>query len=629
MDFPGIVFDAEANGLEPTKLYVLCATKSTSGEPSAATSYEDMRKIKNVSILVCHNSIRFDKPVLERLLEIEFSKDTLFIDTLALSWYLYPLRRKHGLAEWGEELGVKKPEIDDWFNLSIEEYTHRCKEDVKINALLWQKQWNYLLKLYGTPDAAMRFIRYLQFKMECAALAEKSRWKLDKEKCLKSTETLEKLQEEKVNELRNVLPKVPIMGVVRRPKVYYKKDGELSSAAERWKQLADSRQMDAESTETISIIKGYDEPNPNSHGQVKDWLFSLGWEPDVFKENDKGVEVPQINKLKQDGGGPSESIKRLGESHPEILPVIGLGILQHRLGILRGFIRDVSDDGYLRARIAGLTNTLRFKHAELVNLPKIDAPFGVDIRGCLAAPDGFELCGADMSSLEDRTKQHWMFKYDPDYVREMMTEDFDPHLDIAVIANLMTSVDAQFYKKFKPAIASHDEHTRYKLLKTIRGIAKNTNYACVYGAGAPKIAKTAGISVAEAIPIHAAYWKRNWSVKAVANDTKTKTVDKQKWLYNPVSKFWYTLRAEKDKFSTLNQGTGVFCFDTWLGFILSKRREITGQFHDEAIWTVRKGFRDEMTELCKWAIKRTNEVLGLNRELGCDVQFDSYYSGIH
>jgi hypothetical protein len=629
MDFPGIVCDLEADGLNPTKLYVLCATNSVSGEPSAAIDYEDMRKIKNVDIIVCHNCIRFDKPAMERILDVEFPKDTLFVDTLALSWYLYPLRTKHGLAEWGEEFGIPKPVIDDWFNLSIEEYTHRCKEDVKINALLWKKQWDYLLKLYGTPDAAMSFLRYLQFKMDCAALQEKSGWKLDQEKCKASIEKLEQMQSEKIDELGRVLPKVPIIGVVKRPKVYIKRDGKLSSAAVRWEQLLKSRGLLESNPEKIDIIKGYNEPNPNSHGQIKDWLFSLGWEPDVFKTNDKGVEVPQINKLKQDGGGPSESIKRLGELHPEILPVIGLGILQHRLGILNGFIRDVDSDGYLRARIAGLTNTLRFKHAELVNLPKIDAPFGIDIRGCLSAPDGFELCGSDMSSLEDRTKQHYMWKYDPDYVREMMTPDFDPHLDIAVIANLMTKVDADWYKKFKPAIASHDEHTRYKLLKTIRGIAKNTNYACVYGAGAPKIAKTAGIPVAEAIPIHAAYWQRNWSVKAVANDTKTKTVNQQEWLYNPVSKFWYSLRNKKDKFSTLNQGTGVFCFDTWIAFILSKRRELTGQFHDEGVWTIRKGFRDEMTSLCKWAVKKTNEVLGLNRELDCDVQFGDFYSDIH
>jgi hypothetical protein len=37
---------------------------------------------------------------------------------------------------------------------------------------------------------------------------------------------------------------------------------------------------------------------------------------------------------------------------------------------------------------------------------------------------------------------------------------------------------------------------------------------------------------------------------------------KTMWLYNPVSKFWYSA-IYKDIFSTLNQGTGVYCFDTW------------------------------------------------------------------
>ena len=50
---------------------------------------------------------------------------------------------------------------------------------------------------------------------------------------------------------------------------------------------------------------------------------------------------------------------------------------------------------------------------------------------------------------------------------------------------------------------------------------------------------------------------------------------------------WYSLRFDKDRFSTLNQGTGAYCFDTWVKYILSKRPQLTGQFHDEVILEIK------------------------------------------
>ena len=63
---------------------------------------------------------------------------------------------------------------------------------------------------------------------------------------------------------------------------------------------------------------------------------------------------------------------------------------------------------------------------------------GAEIRGCLIAPEGYTLCGADMTSLEDTTKRHYMKPYDPAYVEEMSKEGFDPHLDLAKHAGAVT-----------------------------------------------------------------------------------------------------------------------------------------------------------------------------------------------
>jgi hypothetical protein len=157
-----------------------------------------------------------------------------------------------------------------------------------------------------------------------------------------------------------------------------------------------------------------------------------------------------------------------------------------------------------------------------------------------------------MVGIEDRTKQHYIYEYDPDYVNEMNTEGFDPHLDICLVGNLLTLQQVEDHK------AGITDQT------PARRKGKTTNYACTYGAGGATVARSAGVPVAEGEKLVEIYWERNWAINAVAENCLVKTVDGQKWLFNPVSKFWYSLRHEKDRFSTLNQGTATYCFDLWV-----------------------------------------------------------------
>jgi DNA polymerase I-like protein with 3'-5' exonuclease and polymerase domains len=155
------------------------------------------------------------------------------------------------------------------------------------------------------------------------------------------------------------------------------------------------------------------------------------------------------------------------------------------------------------------------------------------------------------------------------------------------------------------------------------------NYSCIYGVGAPKLSRTLDISVKDAQKLIDAYWARNWSVRQLAEDTEVKIVEKEMWLFNPVSRFWYSLRYKKDIFSTLNQGTGVYCFDRWIMSFRENRPQLTAQFHDEVVLCVRKGFRDKCTSLLKTAIEAVNKELKLNVTLDVDIQFGDTYAEIH
>ena len=96
-----------------------------------------------------------------------------------MSWVLNTNRGKHGLDSFGQDFGVPKPKVDDWVNLTQEEYAHRCQEDVKINWLLWQNLLKRFIFIYKDKAQLDKFFRYLQFKMDCAASAEASGWRLD------------------------------------------------------------------------------------------------------------------------------------------------------------------------------------------------------------------------------------------------------------------------------------------------------------------------------------------------------------------------------------------------------------------------------------------------------------------
>jgi DNA polymerase I-like protein with 3'-5' exonuclease and polymerase domains len=279
--------------------------------------------------------------------------------------------------------------------------------------------------------------------------------------------------------------------------------------------------------------------------------------------------------------------------------------------------------------VAGLTNTLRFKHAEIVNLPKVGLPFADAIRGSLVCEDNEVLVGADMSALEDKLKQHFIYPLDPDYVETMRRDDYDAHTFFAAKAGACTVEQSRKYAlNDKAGTLDADD----KALKKIRDPYKNGNYACQYNAYPPRLAITCGISLKEAKKLFEDYWELNWSIKKVAEELTVKEIDGEKWLYNPINCFWYSLRKENDRFSTLIQGTASYVFDKWLGLTLQESNRISdliGQFHDEFILRIKKENIEETKKIIKTAIKELNKELKLNIELGVGIQVGARYSDIH
>ena len=333
-----ILFDVEADGLfkQATKIHCLSYT-SDGKEIKSLTDYNDMRNLLlKENVLIGHNITRYDIPLLNKLLGIKI-KAKLY-DTLAMSWVINTNRPKHGLESFGEDFGIPKPVVTDWVSGDVQVYIHRCEEDVKINWRLWSNLIQRFMMVYKDKENLDKYFRYLSFKMRCAFTAEFFGWKLDKELAQDCVNKLELQQKEKIDELKTVMPMRTLFRKKRKPSVMYKNNGTLSKRGIEWKELLQENMHPSDYIGEIEIIKGVEEPNPKSSDQVKSWLFSLNWKPCTYKydkdKDGKDKKIPQVRK----NGDLTESVKLLIGNNPHVKVLDGLTVIQHRLGIFKGFL---------------------------------------------------------------------------------------------------------------------------------------------------------------------------------------------------------------------------------------------------------------------------------------------------
>lgn len=640
--------DCETSGLldqmaeqESPKLHNLCSLNVESDEMVLFEGHqrkEIQAWLDEGHTFITHNCKTYDEPALQ-FLGYDTSK-SVWIDSLLLSWYLEPQRMMHGLAYYGEEFGVPKPVIEDWENQTQEEYNHRAQEDCRIQKKLWHRQVRRLQELYGTePGSYDRVVKYLMWKGDCLRMQQDNKWKLDIPAAEKLQAELAQKIEDKTLALIEVMPKVPVYAIKKRPKKCFQKNGDISALGQKWKELTESLGLPFEHEEDIKVVTEWKEGNPASHVQMKAWLDSLNWVPETFKfvkeDNGEMRQIPQIN-LK--GGEICQSVKDLIPKCPGLEHVAGLGILNHRYAVVTGFLRE-EFRGMLVASSNGFTNTIRMQHRiPLCNLPSTRVAYGEEIRSLLIVSEGETLLGSDLSGVENFIKNHYQAKLDPEYVKTQLAPGFDPHLLMATSAGLMSEEDAEWYKMYKKldkAQHTKAQDERFAALDLIRAIGKQSGYSLQYGAGVKTVARACKVSEKVAKKLHSGYHKLNWSIEKIASMMVTKKTSFGEWQINPVNKFWYSLRNEKDKFSTLVQGTAAYVFDIWLYqcFILSKKRNLDYmllcQFHDDQALRIPEGQEEVYEALVRDALKKVNEMLKLNVEIKCDVMFGKNGAEIH
>jgi DNA polymerase-1 len=601
-----LVFDLEANGhLDPAdKIWTVCI-KEVYPEVKETESYPPdqidaaLERLSEATHVMGHNILAYDIPLIKKLYpewkEPKYAIDTLIMSRLFLSDRPVPYGvpgnlAPHSLAAWGYRVGRGKPDHDDWSAYS-EAMRHRCTEDVEITWLTYQAlvregeltrvDWTDALR---TEHAIAKHISTQEQNGVPFDLALATRTRLMVAREIRAID-------------KEVVPQIPEVPLPKSkqptwPSKQFKKDGTPTQAALKYYGdgfAEENRFREDRILRTAPINLGSDK-------QVKEYLLSIGWEPTEwnFKKGDDGKpirdgmgnKVRTSPKLTLDS---LESCKFPGGQHVGDKIVRRL-MLQHRLGMLTGWIRDMRPDGKLSARAIPMgTPTGRMTHREVVNVPGNHAPLGEELRSCFTAPPDMDRVGIDLSSCQLRALCHYM--EDKEYQRQVI--EGDPHQYAAELAGL-------------------DD----------RQLGKKLNYTTLFGGGIDKIATDLNLTKVKARKAQHSFFDGLPALPNLQNKLKREWKEKGYIVGLDGRAVW--VRAEHMLLVYLLQTMESVVMKNFINTLMDRIEPEPGlvslvtTMHDEVQFIVAPLY----TSLFEWEARKSIEIVNEKFNLTCPQEID-------
>lgn len=349
--------------------------------------------LKDVNLIVAHNGICFDYPVLNRVWKTRIFMRTMEIrDTLVMSRLSNPSREGgHSLKSLATLVGRTKKEYDDFDGGLTPDMIKYCQEDVIICGELYL----YLLQeLQGFSDKSVE----LEHKVQAViAKQEKHGFLLDAPKAM----TL-------VSDWKTDLSSIE------------------EGLQEVFKPIVTERVSDKTGKRLSDDVEVF---NPGSRQQIAKRLISLGWKP--TKHTEKGQVIVNEDVL-------------AGVDIPEAKLIAHYLLLQKRVAQVESWLEHLSEDGRVHGKVitnGAITGRMTHHSPNMAQVPSSHSPYGGDCRTCWTVPEGKVLVGADAASLELRMLAHYM--KDEDYVREVVEGDI--HTKNQIAAGLETRAQAKTF----------------------------------------------------------------------------------------------------------------------------------------------------------------------------------------
>lgn len=568
--------DIETDGLDATVIWCMCWENIKTKEKGECKNYDEIRSFfeRTVgSFYVGHNLLKFDAPVLNRLIGTKLTVGRL-VDTLVLSTLYHPsIPDGHSLGAWGERIGYAKIEFNDWSHLSEEMVTY-CHKDVEICAELFRKLVKVMLKIGFSEKTC-----YIQHNMiHILAKQQKNGFYFDAERAIHFYQLLRRREEELQDEIRGVFP--PKRVLVREGKIHTK-GGDTTAIFRRdmERYIVDQQGSSYRAYEDVQF-------NIGSPLQRAEKLLALGWVPD--ERTPKGQ--PKVTE---------KSLVKFAEETgiPEVALITKWMSVNGRANMVNTWLNEWNeDDGCIHGKLF-VADTLRFRHQapNTANIPAVrvnkagevlrgeDGYYTYEARDLWTARPGRVLVGTDAAGLELRMLAHYLNR--PDFTKQVI--EGDPHQYNADLAGVT------------------------------RPRAKTLLYAIQYGAQAGKVAQIIEGTREEGAAMREQFLAR-LGIKGVMDDAIHEQETGRVWLVDGAGVVCPSPHA------ALNyklQGGGARVMAQASIFLESHIRRNgldslkVGDIHDEFQYDVTPNDAREHARLSVQAIREAGEELNLNLPL--------------
>lgn len=457
-----VVVDIEADGLRPKHIWCVCCYEVDTKEWKVfreGMEQECKEYLENSDLIIGHNIIDFDLPVLRNLWNVQIGVEKVY-DTLVMSRLACPKRaRGHSLKEWGISLGNYKDHFEDWTHWS-EEMEEYCKQDVRVTYDVYRRVQQELagfsplsIALEHRSQWLLSIQHYNGFDFDMDAAIEL------KNKMMSEYFIL-------IKKLQEAFPPRKVLKCTYQAR--YKKDGTLTAKSQ---EIISRDNVEPTEEKGIYNVYEYKEFLIDSPAEIVERLKPY-WKPVVWnKPSQKNPDRPVTPKI------CDENLETVGPDAPEaIKDLVRCKILKSRSTLVQSFIDACWEDGRVHGDVISVgasSNRMAHRNPNTGNIPSDGSLYGSDCRALYKAPEGKLIVGCDASGIQLRALAHYVG--DEELIHQILHGDI--HVHLAKIYGLMPNEE---YDESNP------------VHKKARKTGKTITYSILMGAGEAKVGSLAG-----------------------------------------------------------------------------------------------------------------------------------------
>ena len=447
-----VISDIETNGLNDSDKLWICGGKDlTTGEISRFDNcHEDpvarreaIKWYESADLIVGHNFVQFDAPMLNKLLKPRLIDPRKIVDTLLISRLVdYDIETPkgakfpHSLQAWGIRLNKHKGDFHDFDKFS-EEMVEYWYQDIEVtsslydhfNDIIWDADWRKSLRTEHDVQIELVRTQYYGFFFD----------KNKAEFLLNSVKTKMTTLEEQFQ-----VDFPPKLTEVNRIKYRLKKDGGEMATVTRAKEKYAMTTVEDDDLVCFDWI----EFNPGSAKDRIDVLWDAGWKPvdktktainfsrkkigDPYGKSVAAMDEDFYNQKKKDldryGFTVSESnLGTLPETAPTGAKALAQWLtLEGRRSSLVEWLGQCGDDLRIHGRINNIgawTGRCAHKDPNTANIsspfhgePKsavdeVKKQFDVHLRACWTVPSDSWLVGTDADGIQLRVLADYLWRH--------------------------------------------------------------------------------------------------------------------------------------------------------------------------------------------------------------------------